>query len=510
MLQLLLRGQPTGACSFHDHCGIERFRSSAAARGCLARRCSALLLAGTLLHIGLGSSRAQPVQTSLIAAQAPRPDDRVDRRSRRGRAVEEFRTQTPRRLYDIVLGNPTGDSVTASILAYSPIEGYFEYGLRSGAYSSRSDLVRLEPGRPAEVLLGSLAQDSQYFYRWVTTAGPADAVQPSDEFHFRTGRAPGDVFVFTVQADSHLDGRTNTRLYEATLRNARAAEPDFHIDLGDTFMTDKRSDHRDALPQYLAQRYYFGLIGAVAPVFLVSGNHDGEGARRREMRSWAREQRDTYFATPSDGAPEQGNYYAWDWGDALFVALDPFWETGRSRNRGDYWDRTLGEDQYRWLAQTLRSSNAKFKFVFIHHLVGGVNQAARGGIDAARLFEWGGRGSDGTYQFDERRPGWGQPIHQLLVETGVTVVFHGHDHMFAREDLDGVVYLLVPQPGLDRDGPPRDVAIHYKSGEVVGGPGHVRVTVSPETTLAELVQSRTAGRAGQNGRTAYSFRARPR
>ena len=474
-------------------------------------RCSALLLAGSLVHVGLGPVWAQQAETGFIGAQAPRSDDRVDRRARRARAVEdEFRTQTPRRLYDIVLGNPTGDSVTASILAYSPVEGYFEYGLRPGAYSKRSNLVQLKSGRPAEVVFTGLAQNSQYFYRWVTTAGPADSLQPSDEFRFRTRRAPGDAFVFTVQADSHLDGRTNTRLYEASLRNAMAAGPDFHIDLGDTFMTDKRSNYRDALPQYLAQRYYFGLIGAVAPVFLVSGNHDGEGAKRLPMRSWAREQRDAYFATPSDGSPERGNYYAWDWGDALFVVLDPFWETGRSRNREDYWNRTLGEDQFRWLAETLRSSDAKFKFVFIHHLVGGVNQPARGGIDAARLFEWGGRDFDGTYLFDARRPGWGQPIHQLLVETGVTIVFHGHDHMFAKEDLDGVVYLLVPQPGLDRDRPPHDVAIHYMGGEVVGGPGHVRVTVSPETALAEFVKSGIAGREDQNGRIAYSFRARPR
>lgn len=511
MLQMLLRKQPPSARSFDDHAGIDRFRRLKTASRCLAKRSSALLLTVSLLHVGLGFLRAEQAGASLIAAQAPRRDDTVERRSRRARvAAEEFRTETPSRLYDIVLGNPTHNSVTASILAHSPIEGYFEYGPRAGAYSSRSDPVRLEPGRPAEVLLGGLAQNSQCFYRWVTTAGPSDAPGPSDHFRFRTGRAPGDVFVFTVQADSHLDGRTNTRLYEASLRNAIEAEPDFHIDLGDTFMTDKRSDYRDALPQYLAQRYYFGLIGAVAPVFLVSGNHDGEDARRGEMRSWAREQRDAFFATPSDGAPQRGNYYAWDWGDALFVTLDPFWETGRSRNREDYWNRTLGERQFRWLAETLRSSDAKFKFVFIHHLVGGVNRQARGGVDAARLFEWGGRGFDGTYQFDERRPGWGQPIHQLLVETGVTIVFHGHDHMFAKEDLDGVVYLLVPQPGLDRERPPSDVVMHYRSGEVVGGPGHVRVTVSPATTLAEFVQSRIAGRADQNGRTAYSFRVRPR
>ena len=417
----------------------------------------------------------------------------------------------PRRPFDIVLGSPTRSSVTASIVAYSPLEGHFEFGDRPGKYAERTGPVRLVPGVPAEVILGGLAPDAQYFYRWIGRASTEAEYDASDEFSFRTGRAKGDTYVFTVQSDSHLDGRTDTRLYEASLRNAKAADPDFHIDLGDTFMTDKRrADYRNALPQYVAQRYYFGLIGTVAPVFLVSGNHDGEGLRRGAMGEWAREQRDLYFATPSDGVSGRGNYYSWEWGDALLVALDPFWETERVRRGGDYWSRTLGENQFRWLAQTLRSSGARFKFVFVHHLVGGVNQAARGGAAAAGLFEWGGRSLQGAYEFDRRRPGWGKPIHQMLVEAGVDVVFHGHDHVFAREVLDGIVYLLVPQPGLDRYGVPRDINGLYEHADVVGGPGHVRVTVSPDAAIVELVQSRLGGVEGTNGRTAYSFRVQPK
>ena len=396
--------------------------------------------------------------------------------------------------------------MTASIVAYAPMEGYFEFGMERGEYGARTELVHLEAGVPTEVALDGLAARSRHYYRWRSRTGPTEAFDASEEYAFRTGRAPGDKFVFTVQADSHLDERTDPRLYEASLRNARDAGTDFHIDLGDTFMTDKRrSDYREALPQYLAQRYYFGLIGTVAPVFLVSGNHDAEARARGAMGQWARRQRKAYFATPSDGASDRGNYYAWEWSDALFVALDPFWDTPRVRTRGDYWSRTLGETQFRWLAETLRASEARFKFVFLHHLVGGVNQAARGGAAAARLFEWGGHGLDGTYAFDDRRPGWDKPIHQLLVETGVTIVFHGHDHVFARESLDDIVYLLVPQPGLDRYGLPRAVEGGYERGDMIGGPGHVRVTVSPEAALVELVQARLAGEPG-NGRSTYSFR----
>lgn len=445
-----------------------------------------------------------------LSAQTPQRGER-NARSDRPVLVDSFRTDVPRRPWDIVLGNPTGTSVTASVLAYSPIEGYFEIGRQPGQYPARSDLVRFESGVPSELLLDGLEPNAQYFYRFRSRADPAAAFDASDTFTFRTGRKAGESFIFTVQADSHLDDRTDPRIYEASLRNAKAAGPDFQIDLGDTFMTDKRrTDYRDALPQYLAQRYYFGMIGPVAPVFLISGNHDGEGKRRAGMGTWARAQRDMYFATPSDRGADRGNYYSWDWGDVLFVALDPFWATPRTRQRGDYWVRTLGKDQFRWLEQTLRASRSRFKFVFIHHLVGGINQAARGGAQAARLFEWGGHGLDGSYEFDVRRPNWGSPIHQTLVETGVNIVFHGHDHAFAREELDGIVYLLVPQPGLNRCAAPREVGSHYEDGDVVGGPGHVRVSVSTEAALVELVQSRLGGAEAGNGWTTYAFRVRPR
>ena len=483
--------------------------ASRAFRSIMAR-CGLVLVGWSIANAPVPIPSHQSMSASYLQAQSNRRAEQAGRGARRG-PPDTFRTEVPYRQFDIVLGNPTGSSVTASIVVYSPLEGYFEFGDTPGGYSERTDLVSLVPGLPTEVILENLAPNAQYFYRWRGRATPTDDFEASNEFRFRTGRAEGETFVFTVQADSHLDGRTDTRLYEASLRNAKAADPDFHIDLGDTFMTDKRrTDYRNALPQYLAQRYYLGLIGTDAPVFLVSGNHDGEGLRWGAMGEWAREQRESYFATPSDGFHGRGNYYSWDWGDALFVVLDPFWESPRIRPGGDFWARTLGENQFRWLARTLRSSKARFKFVLVHHLVGGINQAARGGAAAAGLFEWGGRSLSGTHEFEERRPGWGKPIHQMLVETGVDIVFHGHDHVFAREELDGIVYLLVPQPGLDRYGAPRDIHGLYERADVVGGPGHVRVTVSREAAMVELVQSRLDGVQDGNGRTAYSFRVQPK
>ena len=72
------------------------------------------------------------------------------------------------------------------------------------------------------------------------------------------------------------------------------------------------------------------------------------------------------------------------------------------------------------------------------------------------------------------------------------------------------MYLLVPQPGLERYSLPRLVEGGYANGALVGGPGHVRVTVSRESALVELVQARLAGIEEGNGRVTYSFRVAAR
>jgi len=434
----------------------------------------------------------------------------------------------PEHPIDIIPGRPTGSSVTLSVLAYQDLEGYFEYGTHSGAYGSRTPISRFQKGQPLEVVIDALQPNTKYYYQ-LRSRGPASTeFAEGHEYCFHTQRPPGSTFVFTVQADSHLDSPTSPELYVRTLANALGQRPDFHIDLGDTFMTDKYGrDYKDALKQYLAQRYYFGLLCHSAPLFFVLGNHDGEVGWRLDgdaenVSVWSNRTRKLYYPNPVPDDFYAGNtreekfvgllqdYYAWEWGDALFVVLDPFWYTSsRARQDDDYWDRTLGEEQYRWLRRTLEASKAAFKFVFIHHLVGGLDKNGRGGIEAAKYFEWGGYSKDGRYEFDEKRPGWGTPIHQLLVENKVSIVFHGHDHIFVKQDLDGIVYHLLPQPAHQRYGNTRNAEVYgYVHGDVLPGSGHLRVTMSGnEATvdyiLSYLPEDEDAGRT--NGAIAHSY-----
>ena len=212
-------------------------------------------------------------------------------------------------------------------------------------------------------------------------------------------------------------------------------------------------------------------------VFLVNGNHEETrvgylGGIFNNASIWAADGRLKYYPLPAPGSFYTGDveplraqngyptlaaadgllrdYYAFTWGDALFVTIDPYWHapdiTETTVYNGDpvdnktaIWQATLGDAQYAWLKKTLEGSTARWKFVFAHH----VNGTGRGGVASAVSGEWGGPIAD----FASKRPGWAKPIHQLFADTKVTIFFQGHDHMFARETLDGVIYQEVPNPG---------------------------------------------------------------
>jgi predicted phosphodiesterase len=418
-----------------------------------------------------------------------------------------FKTEVPPHPLDVVLGRPSARSITASILAFENREGFLEYGTQPGKWSAKTPPFALSSGEPAEILLEGLQPDTSYVYRLQTRPRSGGAWSAEPERHFHTQRSPGHPFTFTLQADSHLDYNTDPPLYLRCLQNMQADRPDFLIDLGDTFMNDKHRTREAISAHYLAQRFYLGQITHSVPLFLVLGNHDGEAGRwldgtRENLAVWSNLQRKRFYPNPIPGGiytgnttpdPQAGllqNYYAWEWGDALFIALDPFWFTARQRGGEDNWSRTLGREQYLWLQKTLEQSRAPFRFVFLHHLVGGIGKDARGGLEAAGLYEWGGHEPDGASLFSQKRPGWPMPIHQLLLKHRVNAVFHGHDHLYVHQELDGIVYQEVPQPGHARYDNTRSAAEYgYRSGTIQGSSGHLRVQVAPQKTVVEYVRS---------------------
>jgi hypothetical protein len=476
-----------------------------------------------------------------------------------------FKTDVPSRSIDVVLARPTQQSIAVSVACYEtdPHEGYVEFHSDDAAPVSRTLVQPLPTGKPVLFTLDGLSPDTAYVYRvrYRRAAGTTQGEFVSTEyFTLHTSRRTGQAFTFTIQADSHLDQGVEPKVYERTLANMlppiALTRPDFMIDLGDTFMTDKRGvgggQFKAALPQYDAQRYYFSRVAHSVQLFMVLGNHDGEkgtsGTGADDIGPWSYAQRTSRFPQPVTGAGPLGdgtfytgstaikdgigsNYYAFEWGDALFIVLDPYWSTtdrirgGGGGNRGagsgergggggqggqggqrpsdeplkptdSSWTSTLGRMQYDWLTRTLERSNAKYRFVFIHHLVGGMGGAeSRGGVESSPYFEWGGKNADGSPGFAQHRAGWAMPIHDLLVKHRVSAVFHGHDRLYVSSEREGMVYQCVPQPGNPRGNTRTAPQYGYTSGTLHGSPGHVRVRVASDKATVEFVRTALTGAA---------------
>ncbi len=446
-----------------------------------------------------------------------------------------------------LLGRPTDTSITVNVVPSGNGVVYFEYGTLSGVYTGQTSVVALVSGTPTDVVMQGLTPNTRYYYRMVSSSDSINWAYGS-EHTFETQRSKGSTFTFTITSDSHVNivlGSATT--WQQTMTNVANDHPDFEIDCGDTFAMDSVTTASGADQAYLYQRQFFDTVGSSAPVFLVVGNHEQQEAWHlddtgnpatsqpvlgvnAEKKYYLNPVPDSFYSGNTDpysyisGDHLREDYYAWTWGDALFVVIDPYWYTtikpyigniggGESSDpgSGNRWDWTLGLQQFNWLRTTLQDSTAKYKFVFAHHMVGGADDyGGRGGAVPANLVEWGGYNEDGvTWGWDANRPvaQWGsEPIKQIMIDTHVTAFFHGHDHQYAYEIRDGIVYQSLPAAGFSGNGF-NSYSLGTYTLKVLPSPGHLRVTVTPTQATVDYVTS--APGQGSNGQVAYSYNIMP-
>ncbi|MFZ4454855.1 MAG: metallophosphoesterase family protein [Bacteroidales bacterium] len=450
----------------------------------------------------------------IEAQQPPRKDNQQQ---------SIFQTVVPSHNFDVIAARPTTNAITLSVLFYKSASIYVEYWIANEP-RHKSEVYRLAAFKPQEIVLLNLKPDTRYKYQIRFQLADNEQYLSSKTSYFQTARKSNRPFAFTITADSHLDQNADTAIYKTTLLNAASDSADFHFDLGDTFMTDKyRDQYKDAFSQYVAQRYYLGLLCNSAALFFVLGNHDGETGQRlngteNNSTVWSNLTRKTYFPNPLPDDFYSGNthsepfvglpqdYYAFEWGNAQFIVLDPFWFTPRAGNDNP-WERTLGKTQYEWLKSTLEKSKASFRFVFIHNLVGGadVKGKARGGAEIAGFYEWGGKNQDGTDGFKQHRLDWEMPIHDLLRKYRVTAVFHGHDHLFAKQEKDGIIYQCISQPGSMRTRiSNQGTEYGYTTDDAFLNAGYMRVSVLKNKARFDFV-STNIDEPAKNKRVIYTY-----
>ncbi|MDH4451910.1 MAG: sulfatase-like hydrolase/transferase [Verrucomicrobiota bacterium] len=454
---------------------------------------------------------------------------------------------------------PKTDGVTVNLIASANQQVFVEYGTAPGQYTLATtpttfniDNAKPEFKNPIRIPITGLQPDTEYYYRVRHRNVGAPFYNARGERSFHTARPRGTSFSFTVTADPHIDVNTDMQLFWRAMANISLDQPDIHMDVGDIFMTDKLADGLLGVPP----RFKGGFVLSQStlneraiffrnqlerachsiPFFFGLGNHEAEYGylfnaatdKQNNIPVWDLKARKAFYPAPTPDTFYTGNptpkdyaggtlglledYYAFEWGEALFIMLDPFWNTMTNPNSAnDSWHWSLGKAQYDWLRDTLKNSSARYKFVFMHHIVGGSTQAiinnvptpqfaARGGTEVSDKYEWGGKNIDGSAGFATKRPGWDMPIHDLLVQNKVNVVFHGHDHLYGYQTKDGIVYLECPQPGTPNytslgsaaDGQYVDLGANSAS-QLLPNSGHIRVTVGPDQAVADYVRSyRTA------------------
>jgi hypothetical protein len=426
-----------------------------------------------------------------------------------------------------ILAKPTDKSITLTILFESKNEVYIEYGASPSSFNKNTIPVIAPVDTPWELVIGNLQPDTRYYYK-VRYRAPGGGSYISGNTHtFHTQRALASPFKFIIDADQHLfDKKGSAALYKIALKNEANDTGDFLINMGDLFGDDRTPTSTTADELKLLHknmRPYLGAICHSSPLFICLGDHEGENAfylaqtPPNNLGVNATLARKFYYTNPVNdlfykgnnrkegygiGYPE--NYYAWEWGNALFIVLDVYRHTA-VKNKAAGWDWSLGDIQYYWFKNVLEKSKARFKFVFAHHVMGD----AAGAKQKAKFFEWGGYEMNGTtYSFNSNRSSWTLPIHKLMVANNVSAFFQGHDHLFAHEQVDDIVYQTVPMVadstyklGIVTNG-------SAFRGDTVRGSGHLRVSVDTACIQVDFIRAYLAAdeKGGKkNGELGFTY-----
>lgn len=274
--------------------------------------------------------------------------------------------------------------------------------------------------------------------------------------HAVTARAEGTPFSFALLSDTHIGANlafTNQgdpTTLAAVSEQIAAASPDFMVNLGDTLdfhqygFNDPPPDGSITKSAYLNYRATLGdTLGNLSHFSVIGGWDSENGCNTVDEINRSRDERLLYQPGPSPETYPQGgspfeDYYAFTWGDALFVVLNVYTYTPGCHLLSTYPglpdDWTLGGTQLEWLRQTLANATSKWRFLLIHHPVGG---AAGDDINSA----YGRGGGQAAYVGEQAM------IHQLMIDYGVQAFFYGHDHVFTDMVVDGIRYSLPGSAG---------------------------------------------------------------
>lgn len=320
-----------------------------------------------------------------------------------------------------------------------------------------------------------------------------DAFQLLSEGTLTTIEPPGRSFSFAMLSDTHIGSDmsySNQGVPEWCREVASQISvhgPRFTIHLGDVLDFHQYGFNVPSPSSLLTKQAYLSYRNLLETMpatmfhFSTIGNWDGEsGCFTDEEILRSRDARLVYMPNPNaqtvgyNGSDFQ-DYYAFNWGDAMFIVLNVQSYTMTEHllstfSEGSADDWTLGQSQLNWLEQTLSDASAKWRFVFIHHTVGGAAATEENSI-------YGRGGGQAAYVGEQA------VIHQLMIDHDVQILFYGHDHVFTDMVVDGIHY---SSPG--SAGAPwlfTETTTGYQN--YIAEPGWALVNVSPDDVHVQFI-----------------------
>ena len=193
------------------------------------------------------------------------------------------------------------------------------------------------------------------------------------------------------------DNRTGTDIYARLVKKIAADRPAFVINVGDTIW------HSGSVQEW--DRFVDLSAPLTMPYFIAPGNHEMWGKNgESSFKEFVRQ-------------PGNELYYSFKAGNSLFIILD-------TEERGK--EARIAGAQLEWLKKTLAGSKEKFKFVFMHRPMYPTKN-------------YGEHFEDSLNKYPEER----DLLEAMFGQYGVNAVFVGHEHLYLRKKVGGIIHVIT-------------------------------------------------------------------
>ncbi len=264
---------------------------------------------------------------------------------------------------------------TAAIWIYTPSDARVEVRLIGEAANSQNgEIEKISraglnlQGQTWRAHFSELRPDTQYEFAVAIDGRSA----PEHCGSFRTAPMAGTPVKFRLGLTSCMKIEKPQQSWPLFLKQ----NPMLHLTLGDTVYADS-TDPSVQWRHHLRYRQSpeFASVIRAMPTYAMWDDHDfgpnnSDGTakgKEHSLDSWKR-----VWGNPDSGTADvPGAFYQFAWGDVEFFVVDGRYHRSPDKANDDAQKTMLGEAQFQWLFDGLRSSQAKFKLVAsgspLHH-----------------------------------------------------------------------------------------------------------------------------------------------